>query len=151
MATEKPRITVTLTPSAHAVLTRLAALTKQSQSGIVGDMVEQAEPLFERTVRLLEAANIAKQQARDKALDGMAAAQELIERQLGLMESDLAGRAKDMLDEAEAVSRRGPARRAAAALPTPPSNRGVTSGPQGGKGRQARQAQEAASKGRKRG
>jgi len=106
MATDKPRITITLTPSSHAVLLRLAALTKQSQSGIVGEMVQQAEPLFERTVRLLEAADIAKQQAKGRVLDGMTQAQELIERQLGLIESDLAGRAHDMFTELEDVSRR---------------------------------------------
>ena len=57
MPTNRPRITVTLTEHQHDVLQRLARHTGQSMSSIVGGLVETTEPVLERTVVILTAAD----------------------------------------------------------------------------------------------
>ena len=56
MTTINPRITVTLQPQVHAVLRRLSQLTKNSQSSLVGELLAESMPIFERMVEVLDAA-----------------------------------------------------------------------------------------------
>lgn len=60
MATNKPRITVSLTPEQYALLGRLSALKGGAKSAIITDLLEAATPALERTVDLLEALERAK-------------------------------------------------------------------------------------------
>ncbi len=106
MATLKPRITVTLKPSTHATLKRMSVLTKNSQSAIVGELLTSAEPVFERMVRIMEAAARAKEGAQGSVLKGLQDAQGVMERQLGLIDAEITTRTKDLLDDIEEVSRR---------------------------------------------
>lgn len=106
MATTKPRITITLKPSTHAALVRMSVLTKNSQSAIVGELLTSAEPVFVRMVRIIEAANKAKEGAQGHVLRGLEDAQAVLERQLGLIETDVDTRMVDMLDGLEQVARR---------------------------------------------
>lgn len=134
MPTDNPRLTVTLKPSTYAVLKRMSALTKTSQSAIVGDLVEQAQPILERMVRVIEAAQQAQEGVKDRVRENLEAAEKVLEKQLGLMLGDLEARGSDVVDGLEAISRRkSPVRsghlpvqrgggRAAAAPPA--SNRG---------------------------
>ena len=78
MPTAKPRITITLEPHTHEVLTRLSAAGGQSMSSIVADYVALAVPSLERLVVVLEQARQAPQEAQS----GLAAALERAERQL---------------------------------------------------------------------
>jgi len=142
MTTTNPRITVTLTPAVAAVLRELSALSGNSQSAIVGDLLQQSMPVFERMAKVMKAVALAKErgvQVNDAALgemrDGLERAQGRIEQEFGLFD-ELVAPVTDLLDEAEKIRRRGgraeraaPAARAGGPVRrsrTPMSNRGVT-------------------------
>ena len=137
MTTKNPRISISLKQSTHATLERMSVLTRNSKSAIVGELLEEAEPVFERMVRIMEAAGKAKSDAQGSVVKGLEDAQRVLEVQLGLLESDFATRSKDLVDGLETVARRAgrvPAGRAAAAgtrLAAPISNRGVRLPPKG--------------------
>lgn len=65
MATNKPRITVTLTPSQHRILKALSGYTGQSMSAYVSEMLAVSEPTLERMAatfqRLKQASDLRKQ------------------------------------------------------------------------------------------
>jgi hypothetical protein len=128
MATDRPRITVTITPATHAVLRRMSALTKNSQSAIVGDLLEQAGPVLDRMVRVLELAATVQRDGAKEVLDGLKGAMDVMDKQLGLLHTDVDVRVTDMVDHMEKVARkrgRGWRSQGAAPVPLPPSsNRG---------------------------
>lgn len=126
MPAKSPRISVTLKPSTYAVLQRLASLSKQSQSAIVGELVEVTEPILERSCRVLEAAATASAEVKARVRTTMEQAEQVLDRQLGLMLADVDHRTADLVDGLEAVKRRqraSPTAQPAGALP-PLSNRG---------------------------
>lgn len=139
MPTINPRITITLKPEVHAVLKRLSALTENSQSAIVSELLESSLSVFERMVSLLETAKKIKaegMQVPDEFLAGLEAAQGRLEGQLGLALGDIDAGCRPVLEVAEKVRRRAgrqagdsllaASSRPARAAPTPLSNRGVT-------------------------
>lgn len=56
MPTLKPRVQVTLEPSTHEVIERLAKLQGRTRGAIIADMLNSVAPSLTRTVALLEAA-----------------------------------------------------------------------------------------------
>ena len=149
MPTINPRITVTLTPAVAAVLRQLSTLSGNSQSAIVGDLLQHSMPVFERMAKVMQAVEQTKQQgirvneaALGEMRDGLERAQGRIENELGLFD-ELVAPVTTLLDEAEKIHRRGgrPERAARAArgggtgrrASTPISNRGVTPTPKGQK------------------
>lgn len=78
MPTTKPRITITLEPRTHEVLTRLSVAGGESMSALIGQLVELAVPSMERLVVVLENAKTAPEEAKK----GLQAAIERAERQL---------------------------------------------------------------------
>lgn len=78
MSTSKPRITVTLEPREHEVLSRLSAVGGESMSALVAQFVTVALPSLERLVVVLERAAVAPEEARA----GLLAAVERAERTL---------------------------------------------------------------------
>lgn len=134
MPTQNPRLSVTLTPELGALLDRLSALTGNSKSALVADLLGEAGPIFERMITVLEAAETLKAQATGGIAEigaGLARAQSRMEAQLGLCLDDLDEGVRPILEAAEKVTRRG-ARGMGAARPratrsgaTPMSNRGV--------------------------
>lgn len=60
MATNKPRITVTLEPEHYAVLAEMAAISKSSMSSILAEIAAEAMPVFARVVKLAKEAEAAK-------------------------------------------------------------------------------------------
>jgi hypothetical protein len=128
MTTKNPRIHVTLKPSTAALLKRMSALTKNSQSAIIGELLEESEPVFERMVKVIEAAQEAQVIVKTRVRENLEAAQGVLDRQLGLMLGDLEVRTRDAVDGLEAIHRRkvsGGADTRSVAAPTPLSNRGV--------------------------
>lgn len=134
-----PRITITLTPQIHALLRRLSELTTSSQSALVGELLQTSQPVFERMVQALEAAERLKAeslQGSAQISESLAIAQGRLEQQLGLSLDFAVEGQSTLLHKAEAVvSRRGrasegsprgaPAGAAAAASATPvPVTRG---------------------------
>lgn len=138
MPTANPRITVTIRPSIHALLRRMAELTGESQSGLIGDLLDKSAPIFERMVRVLEAAEKLRTEGKsmgEEFTQGLEHAQARVEQQLGLVLESLETHEGALLGAAEAISRRGGRPRSGAprraeggrgAAPTPISNRGVT-------------------------
>lgn len=66
MATEKPRITITLEPEQHAVLRRLADLQGGSMSRIVSEFLGEVTPILAQVADSLELAKQASAEARAK-------------------------------------------------------------------------------------
>lgn len=137
MPTANPRLTVTLKPSTFAQLREVSRLTGNSQSALIGDILEQAEPVFSRLIQVLSAAEFAKQELRDRTASDLERAQARLEKQMGLVLGEFNDITGDLLADAEQVRRRArrapPAPASAGAVgvrraaPTPPSNRGVRS------------------------
>lgn len=137
-----PRITITLQPAVHAVLRRLSELTGNSQSALVGELLAESLPTFERMAEVLAAADALRAQGMkvpEELAKGLQHTQARIEAQLGLALDDIDAGTRPLLAEAEAIGRRtgrGASRRrpaaGAAPSPTPPSNRGVRSTPKRG-------------------
>lgn len=138
MATKNPRLTITLQPSIAAHLRKLSELTGNSQSGLIADLLDGSEPVFERMIHVLEAAKSAKAAMKGKLAIDMEAAQTKMEGALGIAMDGFEAYTGTLLDEAEAVQRRArrgghasaaqaPRAGVGAASPTPLSNRGVRS------------------------
>lgn len=119
-----------------AQLRKLSELTGNSQSALIGDLLEGTGPVFDRMIQVLEAAKSAKESIRGKLADDMEHAQAKMEGALGLVLEGFDEFTGSLLDEAEAVTRRARRKGAAgaarapsgglgAAAPTPISNRGV--------------------------
>ena len=136
MTAKNPRLSVTLKPSLAAQLRRLSELTGNSQSAIIGDLLDGSGPVFDRLIQVLEAAKTAKESMKGKLANDMGQAQNKMENALRIVMQGFDEFTGSVLDEAKAVTRRArrPASRAqrdttAGALveakPTPISNRGV--------------------------
>jgi hypothetical protein len=140
MPATNPRITITLTPEVYALLREISALSGNSQSSFVGQVLSESVPVLQRMVHMLSAANRLKEQAGislASVAEGLDHAQGRIETQLGLLLDDMDGAARPLLEKAEAVSRRRRRKAQPSAAParlaTPISNRGVTPHPTTGK------------------
>ena len=72
MTTANPRLTITLEPSIAAQLRRMSELTGNSQSQMVSEILTQSSEVFERMIRVLEAAEVAKQAAREEVFGYLA-------------------------------------------------------------------------------
>lgn len=129
MPAVNPRITITLTPEVHAALRQLSLLGGESQSAIVGGLLEQSLPVFQRMVQVLDAARSAKEAMSSEMASGLEAAQAQVERQLGIALDAMDEGFRPILESAERVDRRGS---------TPMSNRGVRSTPKAQKATKSR-------------
>jgi hypothetical protein len=136
MPAKNPRLTITIEPSLAAQLRRLSELTGNSQSRMIGELLEGSGPIFDRMIHVLEAAKTAKEAMRGKLTDDMEHAQSKMEGALGVVMEGFDQFTGSLLDEAEAVKRRArrKGRASAARAPgeglgeaplTPISNRGV--------------------------
>lgn len=127
MATNKPRLTITLPEKTAEQLRRISELTGNSQSSIVSECLEQAEAVFERLILVLDAAEKAKAAVSRESMKSLNEAQRRIEKQLGLALSDFNSVTEPFLGAfGEGTAPAGgtskaPRRRKA----TPLSNRGV--------------------------
>ncbi len=106
MPTLNPRLTITLTPACAAVLREMSQLVGESQSAIVGGLLESSLPVFERVVQATRAAANIQDSARSEISAGLGRAQAKLEDQLGLMLVDMDDKLRPLLDEAEKVTRR---------------------------------------------
>lgn len=118
MPAKNPRLTITLSPSLHAMLRRLSELTGSSQSSLIGELLEGSVPVLGRTCVVLEAARDAKDAMRGRLAEDIGAAQAKIEQQLGLALGDFDKLTGSLLADVEEVKRRAtrktPAARAVA-------------------------------------
>lgn len=128
MPAANPRITITLSPEVRALLGRVSSLTGNSQSSIVGGILQTSVPVFERLIAVLEAAREAQGKVNDEVLSSLAVAQGKVESQFGLALETLDDGFRPILQAAEKVQRRAPGAGGTRRLP-PMSNRGVTPHP----------------------
>lgn len=151
MATNNPRITITLHPDTYAIVKELARLNSESMSATVGGLLDQVAPVLQRIATVLTAAEQAKAAVKDRLADDMEEAQAKMEKSLGVVLDDFEAMGQPFLDlfadvqrkapkgakaERARAPRKGPAgkgpRLLAARSATPPSNRGVRSHPKKG-------------------
>ena len=148
MATQNPRITITLHPETYAIVKELGRLNGESMSATVGGLLDQVAPVLQRIATVLTAAEQAKAAVKDRLADDMEEAQAKMEKSLGVVLDDFEAMGQPFLDlfsdvqrkapkgakaERARAQRKGPAgkepRLLAARSATPPSNRGVRSDP----------------------
>jgi hypothetical protein len=135
MPATNPRLTITLQPATAARLRRISELTGNSQSALIAEILDGSAHVFDRLIRVLEAAESMKGEVRERVGAEMEAAQRKLEKQLGLQLETFDTATGNLLADVEAVRRRV-ARRAAPAgggRSTPMSNRGVRSTTKPGK------------------
>ena len=129
MPAKNPRLTITLQPTLAAQLRKLSELTGNSQSALIGELLEGSGPVFDRMIQVMEAAKTAKEAMRGRIAGDIEKAQSRVEEGLGMALEGFDQWTGSLLDEAEAVTRRGVGKRSAArpgaSAPTPISNRGV--------------------------
>lgn len=107
MATNKPRITISLQPQTYEALSRLSRAGHQPMASIVSELVESAAPSLVRMAVVIERAASASEEVRT----GFVAAVERAERDLlpGLMEQ--LGQAELFLADCEAATSAADAQR----------------------------------------
>lgn len=71
MATQKPRLTVTLEPHTYAVLTELAELQGRPKSKVITELLESVTPILERTCYVLKIAQRATSGVNDDIRESM--------------------------------------------------------------------------------
>lgn len=128
MATTKPRITITLTKRQHEVLQSIAASGGSTMSGMLGEFIELSMPTFERMAATFQQIKQANDKEKARIVAALDDAQTAIEPialaavgQFDLFLGNI-GVAAGAATGAD-VGRAGGA---AAATPSPPTNRGVT-------------------------
>lgn len=94
MATNRPRITVTLTTDTYALLKDLSELSGNSMSFLISDLVGGIIPQLARTVEVMKAAKDAPEEIKQKIIEQyeqseqkILEAQALVEDQFSLFES----------------------------------------------------------------
>lgn len=110
MPTLNPRVNVTLSPSLDSLVTRLAAAERVSKSMVLRELLEAAEPALSAAVAMMEAAKSASAEARASIVKDMQAA---IDAAAGVQHLALASASRaqrDLVDEAEVIRVRRPAR-----------------------------------------
>lgn len=88
MATDKPRVNVTLEPSTYELLRRAAAAQHTSMSKVVAELVESVAPMFERLVSIADALEQAPEEIRATLRGASEAAEPAIMQQLGGASAD---------------------------------------------------------------
>src|SRR5450830_1718998 len=133
MPAKNPRLTITLQPVIAAQLRRLSELTGNSQSALIAELLDGTSPVFDRVIRVLEAAQQAQNSIKGSLAHSLDDAQTKVEQQLGLVLDLFDDATLPLLADLETVkrrSRRTPRRDLREGVaPTPMSNRGVRSDP----------------------
>jgi len=135
MATDKPRITITLDPHVYEVLSTLSQLQGSPKARIVSELLESVVPVFERTCYVLQMAQKAQsgvnQDIKDSLERSEAKLQAMMNEAMGQFDifTESLTEPSNGVDESERKAGRAapPESRSKAPLP-PHSNTGVTTG-----------------------
>lgn len=128
MATQKPRITVTITPRQHEVLRSISESSGQPMSAFLSEMLEVSMPTLERMATTFQKLKKAQTIERERYLQSMDETQDVLEgiAQQAMGQFDLFMTAIEQSADAKTE----PAERArlgsSAAAPAPATNRGAT-------------------------
>ena len=110
MPTQNPRVNVTLSPSLDMLVTRLSVLERVSKSMVLRELLEAAQPALQAAVALMDAAEGAGVEARNRIANDM---QKTIDAAAGVQHLALrvaANNTRDIVAEAEAIRGRRPSR-----------------------------------------
>lgn len=126
MATNKPRITITLTERQHGVLRSISETSGKSMSSFLSELVEETMPTLERIAVAFQRIHQARQSERDRFLstleDTQVALEPIVQQVVGQFDMFMAQVEKSA---GVGTGARAPGRRPAAA-PSPLTNRGDT-------------------------
>ena len=131
MATTKPRLTITLEPHTHAVVSQLAELQGRPKSSVISELLESVTPVLERTCYVLQIAERASSGVSDDLRESMerseAKLQAMMQDALGQMDifAEALTGSQASADECERSDHHGTAEQAGQ---PPHSNTGVTIG-----------------------
>lgn len=112
MPTTNPRLTVTFSPSMATVLDRLSELSGQSRSSIIAEIIEGTQPVMERMIQVLEAAQKAKASLRTELTRGFDDAEGELNKQLGITMDIFNDVSDSFIERSEAIGRRATTGRA---------------------------------------
>lgn len=110
MPTDNPRINVTLSPSTHSMVERLATLQRVSKSAVLRELLEASEPALAQALAMMEAANSLSIGARQKVAKELEATIASVEGKGRAAMELAAGITQDLVAQAEAIEGRRPAR-----------------------------------------
>lgn len=110
MPTVNPRVNVTLSPSLHALVQRLAKHQRVSKSTVLREFLEAVEPGLEQVVALMDAADRVSGEVRERIARDVDHGVAATSKALDVALQKASGLTRDLLAEAEAVKGRRPAR-----------------------------------------
>lgn len=119
MPTNNPRVNVTLSPSLHALVVSLAKHQRVSKSTVLREFLEAVEPQLQQAVALMDAADRVGVEARKRMADDMQQGLEEAEHAAGIALQKAAAVTRDLVDQAEAIRGRRPARKTTSAVSVP--------------------------------
>ena len=129
MATNRPRITVTLTDRQHEVLRTISECGGQSMSAFISDILDEALPTLERMAETLRRIKTARDEQKQRIADELdraqAAAEPLVSQVLGQFDLFMS-RLESTVGAGVASVRSHAAAAAPSGALTPVTNRGVT-------------------------
>jgi hypothetical protein len=117
MPTQNPRVNVTLSPTIHGTVEKLAKLQRVSKSMVLRELLEASEPALAQVVAMMEAANEMSIEARASVARDLDETINRLEAKGREAMQLAAGVTSDLVAQAEAISGRRPARTVSAARP----------------------------------
>jgi len=136
MATQKPRITVTLEPHVYEVLTTLSELQGSPRARIISELLESVTPVFERTCYVLQMAQKAKSGVNDDIRESLVRSEAKIQAmmddamgQFDIFAESLSDPSTGADESERKAGRAAPPESGSATTLPPHSNTGVTPKP----------------------
>lgn len=89
MPAKNPRLTITLQPVIAAQLRRLSELTGNSQSSLISELLDGSTAVFDRVIRVLEAAEEAQRSIKGSLAQGLGMLNRRLKSSLGSLWTSL--------------------------------------------------------------
>lgn len=128
MATQKPRITITITQRQHDLFKAISGFSGQPMSAFIGEMLEAATPTLERMASTLQKVKTAQEKERSRFIEGLGEAQAALEpivmNTIGQFDLFMGKIERSLGDEGDPAC--GGASSPNDPLPAPATNRGAT-------------------------
>jgi len=97
---KNPRISITLKPTLYSALVRYSNISGTSISGVVSELLNDAEPLLERLSVVMETAKNAEGELKMALREGLETSEENLRNQLSVLMTDLSD-AGDLFSQIE--------------------------------------------------
>jgi hypothetical protein len=126
-----PRVSVSLSPDMAAVVRRMSSLNGESQSAVIGGLIEAALPVLERMCRVMEAAREAREGVKARVRGSLEDAEAALGSHIEYMLKELHARPSEVVGDILAIrdvtraGRAGPAQAGRPGADPPHVTRGV--------------------------